>query len=244
MSGPRPGSGPRLRPGLLRERPAAIVESWTLTLARRDGTWSVTALDIPGNPTRLYKIGLPAERVVRARRIEVVHTDIRLSFEDAAVYLRQHPRRRYGHDHRRHAARSFSPSDANEKHRWSSSTSGTGSRTIDSLYIRASRTSLPRTSAWTPRTGRPRSRTAERAKAASVFARNYPRSFTIENSFDGTLLSFLPRNEETVLEFRGRRTGELAYVYFPFADEEVSLYDDKRSASSASTAPTRKGASP
>ena len=207
---------------------AAIVESWTLTLARRDGTWSVTALDIPGNPTRLYKISLPAERVVRARRIEVVHTDIRLSFEDAAVYYDNIPDVDTAMIIVGRGKVVFAPSDANEKHQMELLYKRDRLEDeIDSLYIRASSDFFASNIRMDAEDGPAAVSEAERAKAASVFARNYPRSFTIENSFDGTLLSFMPRNEETVLEFRGRRTGELAYVYFPFADEEVSLFDHR-----------------
>ena len=66
---------------------------------------------------------------------------------------------------------------------------------------------------------------AERDKAASFFDRNYSRSFTIRNSLDGALLSFPPQGEETVFEFKGRRAGELTYIYSPFSDEEVDLFD-------------------
>ncbi|HMA53200.1 MAG TPA: M1 family aminopeptidase, partial [Acidobacteriota bacterium] len=65
----------------------------------------------------------------------------------------------------------------------------------------------------------------ERDKAAAVFGRNYPRSFTIESSIDGSRLSFLPQGDETVLEFKARKAGEMVYIYSPFSDEEVSLYD-------------------
>jgi hypothetical protein len=66
---------------------------------------------------------------------------------------------------------------------------------------------------------------AEEARAGALFARSYPRSFTIESSLDREYLSLLPQGDEAVFDFKARRAGELTYIYYPYAEEEVSLYD-------------------
>ncbi|OGD11554.1 MAG: hypothetical protein A2W20_04725 [Candidatus Aminicenantes bacterium RBG_16_66_30] len=205
---------------------SAVIESWTLTLVRREATWSITASDVQGTPTRLYKIGIPAERAERARRIEVSHIDIRLSFDDAAVFYDNIADLETALVIVGRGRVVFTPSSANEKHQMELLYKRDHLEDdIDSLYIRGSSDFFAANVRIDPAGGPAAVSAAERAKAAAVFARNYPRSFTIESSFDGTLLSFLPRNDEAVLEFKGRKTGELAYVHFPFADEEVSVYD-------------------
>jgi Peptidase family M1 domain len=208
---------------------AAAIEAWTLTLARCESSWSVAALDVPGNPTRLYKLNLPADRAVKARRVEVRHVDIRLSFEDAAVFYDNIPDLETALIVVGRGKVAFSPSDANEKHQMDLLYKKDRLEDeIDSLYIRGSSEFLASNVRIEAAGGAAAVSDAERAKAAAVFGRNYARSFTIESSFDDTLLSFLPRNDEAVLEFKTRKAGELAYIYFPFADEEVSLYNHDR----------------
>jgi hypothetical protein len=208
---------------------AAAIEAWSLTLACRDGAWSVASLDVPGNPTRLYKLSLPAERAFKARRVEVRHVDIRISFEEAAVFYDNIPDLETALIVVGRGKVVFSPSDANEKHQMDLLFKRDRLEDeIDSLYVRGSTEFLTSNVRVEAAAGAAAVSDAERAKAAAVFGRNYPRSFTIESSFDDQLLSFLPRNDEAVLEFKARKMGELAYVYFPFADEEVSLYDHGR----------------
>jgi len=66
-------------------------------------------------------------------------------------------------------------------------------------------------------------------KAHSLFRKFHPRSFTIENSLTGGLLSFLPKGEEAVFEFKGEQRGNFTYIYSPFTDEEVNLYQWEKS---------------
>ncbi|NTU51397.1 MAG: hypothetical protein HGA94_03040, partial [Candidatus Aminicenantes bacterium] len=207
----------------------AVIASWTLTLVRREATWSVTASAVQGSPTRLYKIGIPSERVERARRIEVSHVDIRLTFDDAAVFYDNIADLETALVIVGRGKVVFTPSDANEKHQMELLYKKDRLEDdVDSLYIRGSSDFFAANVRIEPADGPTAVSNAERSKAGAVFAKNYARSFTIESSFDGTLLSFLPRNDEAVLEFKGRKTGELAYVHFPFADEEVSVYDHGR----------------
>lgn len=208
---------------------AAAIESWTLTLVRRGASWSVASLVAPGNLTRLYKIGISAERAERARRVEVRHTDIRIDFDGAAVFYDNIPDLETALVVVGRGRVVFSPSDPNEKHQLELRYKKDRLEgEIDSLFIRGSPEFLASNvrfeGAETARSVSSR----ERAKAEAVFSRNYPRSFTIESSLDGSLLSFLPRGEEAVLAFKGRKTGDLAYVHFPFAEDEISLYDNSR----------------
>jgi hypothetical protein len=205
---------------------SAAIESWTLALDRPAGAWSVARLDVTGSMTRLYKIHVPAEGAVRARRVEVRHADILFTFTDAAVFYDNLPgietaliivgRGRVG----------FTPADANERHQLDLLYKRDRIEDdVDSLFIRCSSSYfVTNITIETDAAGAPVS-AAERDKAGAVFARNYPRSFTIESSIDGERLSFLPQGDEAVLEFKARKVGEMGYIYSPFSDDEISLYD-------------------
>jgi hypothetical protein len=205
----------------------ALIESWTLTLEKRAEAWVVVRKDVTGTMTTLYKVRIPSERSERARRVEVVHKDIRIAFKDAAVFYDNIPGLETALVVIGKGTVDFSPSDPNERHQLELLYKKKELRDdIDSLFVRcssslfASNIVIERDESSTDVSPK------ERDRAAAVFSRNYPRSFTIENSFGGGLLSFLPQGDEAVLEFKARKAGEMTYVYFPFSDDEVSLFDD------------------
>lgn len=205
---------------------SALLESWTLVLEKRRGAWTVIEKSITGNRTTLYKLHVPTERYERARRVEVTHEDIRFSFSDAAVFYDNIPGIETALVIVGKGTVRFSPSDRIEKHQLELLyKTDTLEDAIDSLYVRCSTSYFTSRVAIEKGEGLPAVTPVERNKAAAVFSRNYPRSFTIESSLDKTLLSFLPQGDEAVLEFRGRKSGELSYIYSPFSDDEVSLYD-------------------
>ncbi|MCK7478593.1 MAG: hypothetical protein M0C28_15330 [Candidatus Moduliflexus flocculans] len=219
--------GPRLRAGVLRERPRRPHRSLDALprAARRGLDRRPPGDDREPDPTLQDPHSRRAGRAGAPDRGQPRGHPPRL--RGRGRLLRQHSRPRNGPGRRRpgpgrlHALRSPTRSTS-----WSSSTSGSGSRTRSSPSTSAARrASSPRTSASSEAEGPAEIRPAERAKAAAVFARNYPRAFTIESSLDGNLLSFMPQGDEVGLEFKARKAGEMAYIFSPFSGDEVSLYD-------------------
>lgn len=205
---------------------AALIEAWTLSLERRGEAWAVVRLEITGNPTRLFKIHIPGERAVRARRVEVTHADIRFVFEDAAVFYDNIPDLDTALVVVGRGRVAFTPGDANEKHQLELLYKRDRIEDeIESLFIRCSSSFFGSRVRIDVEEGGAAVSTAERDKAAAVFSRNYPRAFTIESSIDGSRLSFMPQGDEVGLGFKARKAGEMAYIFSPFADDEVSLYD-------------------
>ncbi|MBP1659077.1 MAG: pepN 3 [Candidatus Aminicenantes bacterium] len=205
---------------------ASIIETWMLGLDSRDGAWSVGRLQVLGAMARMYKIRVPADRAVRARRIEVRHADIRFTFADAAVFYDNIPGLETALIIVGKGRVSFTPGNASEKHQLDLLyRKDRIEDDVESLFIRcspswfASNIVVEADGAGAPIAA------PERDKAAAVFARNYPRSFTIESSLDGNLLSFVPQGDEAVLEFKARKAGEMGYIYYPFSGDEISLYD-------------------
>jgi hypothetical protein len=207
----------------------AMIESWTLTLERREETWTIVRKDVAGNMTSLYKVRITSERAERVRRVEVTHKDIRIAFADAAVFYDDVPGQETALIVVGKGTVVFSPGDPNEKHQLSLLYKKNElADDIDSLYVRCSSSFFASNIVLERGDGTPAVSAEERDKAATVFSRNYSRSFTIESSFDKTLLSFLPRGDEAVLEFKARKAGELTYIYYPFSDDEVNLFDRGR----------------
>ena len=205
---------------------SAVIESWTLNLSPTPAGWTASGLGVTGAMTRLYKLRIPSGRAVRARRVEVRHVDVRFTFVDAAVFYDNLPSLETGLVVVGRGRVSFTPSDANEKHQLELLYKRDRLEDdIDSLFVRCSPSLFAsNVTVETDAGGAPVS-AADEAKAAAVFDRNYPRSFTIESSVDGGRLSFLPQGDESVFEFKARKRGELSYIYYPYSGDEVGLYD-------------------
>jgi hypothetical protein len=205
---------------------SAIIESWTLVLEGSGGSWAIDRLDVTATRTRLYKVRIPAERAVRARRVEVSHADVRFTFTDAAVFYDNLDGVETALVVVGRGRVAFTPGDANEKHQLELLYKKDRIEDdIESLFVRCSSGYFASNIVVSADEGGAAVSAAERTKAAAVFARNYPNSFTIESSIDGSLLSFLPQGEEAVLQFKARKAGDMVYIYYPFSDDEVSLYD-------------------
>jgi hypothetical protein len=205
---------------------SAMLESWKLVLEKRREVWTVVEKSVSGNRTTLYKIRIPAERYERARRVEVSHEDIHFSFSDAAVFYDNIPGIETALVIVGKGKFRFEPSDLNEKHQLELLYKTDALEdSVDSLYVRCSTSYFASRVAIEKGDGLPAVSRADLDTAAAVFSRNYSRSFTIENSLDKSLLSFLPQGDEAVLDFRGRKVGPLTYIYYPFSNDEINLYD-------------------
>jgi hypothetical protein len=223
----------------------ALIESWTLTLELRAEAWTVVRKNVTGTMTTLYKVRIPSERFERARRVEVTHQDIRIAFTNAAVFYDNIPGLETGMVIVGNGTVDFSPSDLNEQHQLELLYKRKQLRdNIDSLFVRSSSSFFASNVIVETDDALPAVSSKERDKAAAIFSRNYSRSFTIESSFDGGLLSFLPQGDEAVLEFKARKTGEMTYVYSPFSNDEVSLFSRSKDMIVSLYSPGRAGDPP
>jgi Peptidase family M1 domain len=223
-----PGEARAFLQVLFRNSYSAIVETWQLGLANKDGLWQVVRKSVTGSLDKLLRIELPPDGAERVSGVEIDHADIRLSFSDAALFHDNVPGLEtafvvVGRGHVR-----FAPSDPIERHQLTLIYKNPVIEDrIVCAYIRCS-DAFFKTHVNIRRDGPqpllPVTR-AETAKAEAVFLKAYPRSFTIQNSLSGETLSFLPQGNEAVIEFDTARTGALTYIYHPFSDEEVNLYD-------------------
>jgi hypothetical protein len=208
---------------------SVMIESWQLTVATRDGRWAIVGKTTTGNVSTLYKVRIPSARAEHVRSVDISHRDIRLAFTDAAVFYDNIPGLETAFLITGKGTVRFSPSDPVEQHQLEILYKKRFLEDdIDYVYVRCSDGFASSHIRIDPAEGSPAVTQAERDRAAGLFSRNYFRSFTIESSVDKELLSFLPQGEEAVFDFKARRAGELTYIYYPFSDEEVNLYDRSR----------------
>jgi Peptidase family M1 domain len=210
---------------------SAIVETWQLGLAPGPDGWQIKDKTVCGNVSPLYKISIPAGPPERVAAVEIQHVDIRLAFRNALVFYDNVP----GLDTALliigDGSVVFSPSDPAESHQLSLIYKAP--RLQDSIayaYIRCSPAFFARNVAIQKKPGSsPAPATeAETALAGSLFQKLGARYFTIQTPLSAEPLSFVPQGDEAAFEFQGRKTGEMSYVYSPFADEEVVLINRTR----------------
>jgi hypothetical protein len=208
---------------------SAMIETWQLSLTNRDGRWSIVGKDITGSISPLYKIRIPSDRAEHVRSVDISHHDIRLAFSDATVFYDNIPGLETAFLIMGRGTVRFSPSDPIEQHQLELLYKKRFLEDdIDYVFVRCADAFASSHIRIVRAEGLPAVSEVETARAAGLFSRNYPRSFTIESSLGKELLSFLPQGEEAVFDFKGRRAGELSYIYYPFSDEEVNLYDRSR----------------
>jgi hypothetical protein len=207
---------------------AVIAENWKFFLERLDGRWRIVRREPSGSVANLYKLQIPSGRYGRSSRVEIEHRDIKIVFEEAVVFFDNIPHLEtalvvLGKGHV-----TFRPSDDIEKHQLELIYGRPLLEdTLDHVFLRCSNHFFLTRVTIRDFVDDPRVAVTESEKksAAAVFSRNYGRSFTIESPMDQGLLSFLPQGDEAVFDFRGRKTGQMTYIYHPFSEEEISLFD-------------------
>lgn len=211
---------------------AAVLETWRMELKVENGRWIITDKSIVGDVSNLYKVVIPSDKAERVSLLEVKHADIRLTFRNALVFYDNIPGLETALLVMGEGDLRFTPSLDREQHQLVLLYKKPYLEDrLEYAFLRFSNDfftkniNIIRDEADTQPVEQ-----AARSKAYSLFTKHYSRAFTIENSLTGELLSFLPQGEEAVFEFRGWRIGDFSYVYSPFAEEEINLYqwDEER----------------
>jgi hypothetical protein len=206
------------------------IETWHLSLIKVNGKWLIEKKTELGSFSLMYKIKIPSERAERVKSIEVEHEDIKLSFKDAIVFYDNIPSLETGllvlgkgHVH-------FSPSDPGEKHQLDLIYKKSFLEDeIKYAYLRFSNHFFQQNIriVKNPDEENFQASVVDKNKAYSLFSKHYSQSFTIVNSLNKALLTSLPKAEEAVFDFEGKKLGDFTYIYSPFVAEEVNLYRQK-----------------
>jgi hypothetical protein len=206
---------------------SSVIETWNLSLFQIEGRWQIKEKNVVGDYSTLYKVEIPSDRIERAKLVEIEHADIKLSFKDAILFYDNVPNLETallvlgdGHLH-------FSPSDPKEKHLLEMIYKKSFLEdTLKYAYLRFSNLFFEKNikiEKESEKSNLPVSN-ARRNEAYSLFVKHYPRSFTVENSLNGKLFSILPQGDQAVIDFRGKKLGDLTYIYSPFSREQINLY--------------------
>ena len=205
---------------------AVKIETWRLDLLKSQGEWLIHEKTVLGVDKNLYKVKIPAERVERADRVAIDHVDIRMEFKNALLFYDNIPQTETALLVIGEGRVTFSPSSPREKHQLELIfKKDTFQDRLEYVYVRCS-DKFFKNNIEILKKEEPNSVFSRKDlnKAHSLFRKFHPRSFTIENSLTGELLSFLPKGEEAVFEFKGEDKGNFTYIYSPFAEEEINLY--------------------
>jgi hypothetical protein len=205
---------------------SVIIEMWRLDMEHASDQWLIGEKRVTRDVRNLYKINIPSGREERVSRVEIKHADIQITFDNPVVFYDNIPDVEtallvIGEGHIR-----FTPSIEREKHQLrlvykkdflQDRLKYVFVRCSDELFESNIRIEKKHEK------GNPINQ-AERNRAYSLFAQHYSRSFTVENSLDGKLYSVIPQEEEAVIEFEGVKIGKFTYIFSPFAEEEITLY--------------------
>jgi len=204
-----------------------LFEAWKLELAREGDGWIIRAKTVMGNPTTFYNVQIPSERAERAARVEIRHSDIEATFENAWVFYDNIPDRETGLIIIGPGRMKFSPSSETERHqlvlRYKT---GVVETELVSAYLRFSPSFFERHIKIIP-AGGPAPAAAEEpppgeaAKARVLFRRFYGESFTVDNPLVGERLSVLPQGDQAVFEFGTNARSGFGYGCSPFSEEEI-----------------------
>ncbi len=207
-----------------------LIETWQLLFQKEKDRWQIKEKNLVGESKRLYRIHIPSKKTEKVETIEIDHIDIKIIFKDATVFYDNIPGFETALLVMGNGTLIFTPSDPKERHQLEMLFDKRFLKDrLNYAYLRFSDSFFNRNVRINRIENERKDRIAEDEidKAYSLFEEHYSRSFTIENSLNGELLSFLPKGNEAVFEFEGRKIGKFTYVYSPSSAEEVNLYQWK-----------------
>lgn len=225
------GNGIRTYVNVMFENSHSVeIEVWRLDLENSSGQWQIAEKGITRDVRNLYKIQIPSGIEERVSRVEIKHADIQITFQDPVVFYDNIPEVETGLLVIGEGRVRFSPSLARERHQLQL-VFGKGflQDRLEYVFLRCSNSLFESNVRIEKSQGVPMPvEQSEKNRAYSLFVKHYPRSFAVENSLDGRLLSVIPQEEESVIEFEGRKTGKFTYIFSPFSEEEVTLFQWER----------------
>jgi hypothetical protein len=203
-----------------------MIEVWRLDLENFVDRWMIKEKKIMRDVRNLYKIRIPSGREERVRRVDIKHADIHITFHDPIVFYDNLPDVETALLVIGEGDLRFTPSVPRERHQLELVyKKGYLKDRVHYVFLRCSNSLFEKNILIEKGKGdEPPIEESEKNRAYSLFAKHYPRSFTVENSLDGKLLSILPQDEETVIDFDGEKIGKHTYIFSPFSEEEITLY--------------------
>lgn len=206
---------------------SVLIQVWRLDLENLSGQWRIKNKKVTREVRNLYKIMIPSGREERVSRVEIKHADIQITFKNPIVFYDNLENLETALLVIGEGELKFSPSLARERHQLELVYNKRFlSDRLHYVFVRCSN-SLFESNIRIEKGQDIRSPIdqSEKNRAYSLFTKHYSRSFTVENSLDGKLLSVIPHGDEAVIEFEGNKIGKFTYIFSPFSEEEITLYE-------------------
>ena len=205
---------------------SVIIEMWRLDLEHSSDQWQIGEKRIIRDVRNLYKILIPSGREERVSRVEIKHADIQISFRDPVVFYDNIPDVETALLVIGEGELRFTPSLPRERHQLELVYKKNFLHDrLNYVYVRCSNALFESNIRIEKSQGTSIAiDESEKNRAYSLFTQHYSRSFTVENSLDGKLFSVIPQGEEAVIEFEGNKIGKFTYIFSPFTEEEITLY--------------------
>lgn len=221
-----PGQADIILRVMFEDESRVFIENWSLKARFIDEEWRLTAKQVFSDNQGLYKIDMPSDQMEKVDYFEITHHDIKLQFRDALVFYDNIPDIETAIIVIGEGDLWFSPSLDREKHQLELVFKNKILQDrLKYAYLRFSNHFFKNNVKIQKKNeGYDPVSESEKKKAYSLFTKHYSRSFTIQNSLNNKLLSFLPQGEEAVFEFETKKEGIFTYIYSPFAEEEINLY--------------------
>ena len=203
-----------------------IIEMWRLDLEHSSDKWQIGEKMITRDVRNLHKIQIPSGREERVSRVEIKHADIQISFRDPVVFYDNIPDVETALLVIGEGELNFTPSLARERHQLELVYKKDFLHDrLNYVFVRCSNVLFESNIRIEKARGKSTAiNQAEKNRAYSLFSQLYSRSFTVENSLDGNLFSVIPQEEEAVFEFEGAKIGKFTYIFSPFTEEEITLF--------------------
>ena len=210
-----------------------VIEVWRLELENSSDQWQIKEKGITRDVRNLYKIRIPSGREERVDRVDIQHADIQITFDNPAVFYDnladvETALLVIGEGEVR-----FSPSLPRERHQLELVyKKGYLQDRLNYVFVRCSGSLFEKNIRIVKAQGGslPISQ-AEKNRAYSLFVKHYSRSFTVENSLNGQLLTIIPQGEESVIEFEGRKTGKFSYIFSPSQKKKLPFTSGRKKGS-------------
>lgn len=209
---------------------SVIMEIWKMDLLFSDEEWAVVDKQTIGNPQTMYSISIPSSHVKRVKGVVIQHADIRIAFEDALVFYDNIPDLETALLIMGKGIVDFEPSLDREQHQLDLVYGDPYLKEeLEYAFLRCSYSFFSQNINIIPYPDDSEAVVSaeEREKAASLFSRHYTRAFTVEIPWLDSILSVLPQGEEAVFDFKTRKKGVFSYIFSPFSEEEINLYEWK-----------------
>lgn len=229
---------------LFQKEYSAVIEVWQVTYSLGPEGLGIHKRLVSSSLKDLYRLRFPGEGNTLARNIRLAQKDIVITFSEGQIFFDNLPGIETAMIIIGRGQVRFQPSDEIERNQLTRVyRKPYFEEPLEYVYIRGSDSYFRDNLLYEPVAGPPPSVPAEvlNNRVYSIFSRNYSRSFTLENSLTGELLTFLPPSGETVIELKTVKGESSPMSIPPSAKRKFPFLTGRRTGCSTAIPPRKRG---